>query len=200
MDERDTFMDDLVNYRVPKYFPSVRQDVFDMRLEQRSQATRRGMWAIVDMTWTKKLADWIGNRKVLEVMAGAGWLAKALHDHGVEIVATDNGVWDKRHEEMKRVFDVQRLGGLASVRRYPGSEILIISWPPYNSYSICRICSEWGPDRPIVYIGEGVGGCNAPDRFWKHFQEDESDLIYLPQWWGIHDNLMIGKYKDGKSG
>jgi len=42
----------------------------------RSMVTELGMWAIVDMTWTKKLAKMIGKMKVLEIMAGNGWLAK----------------------------------------------------------------------------------------------------------------------------
>ena len=44
----------------------------------RRRVTSRGMWAIVDKTWTARLAAWIAGRRVLEVMAGAGWLAKAL--------------------------------------------------------------------------------------------------------------------------
>ncbi len=56
-----------------------------------------GMWAIIDKAWTKELAGHIGNRHVLEVMAGAGWLASALRGHGVEVTATDDSSWRDQH-------------------------------------------------------------------------------------------------------
>ena len=35
-------------------------------------------YALIDKTWTKKLADFIGNKKCLEIMSGCGCLSKAL--------------------------------------------------------------------------------------------------------------------------
>jgi hypothetical protein len=33
-----------------------------------------GMWAIVTQSWTARLAEWINGSRVLEIMAGYGWL------------------------------------------------------------------------------------------------------------------------------
>lgn len=160
----------------------------------RDEVTARGMWAIVDKIWTKKLAQWIGKRTCLEVMAGAGWLAKALSDFGTDIVATDNGDWDERHNKMVFVCPIEKLDGLKAVDKYKDREILIISWPPYGDMGIHYICKKW-TRKPIIYIGESDGGCNAPEVFWVHFKEiDPQPKIPLMAWNGLHDSAHIGYY------
>ena len=161
----------------------------------RSEAIARGMWAVVDKVWTKKLADWIGNRTCLEVMAGAGWLAKALSDYGVDIVATDNGEWDERHNKMVIVHEIEKISGIKAVKKYSDREVLIVSWPPYEEKTICKICEQWGKTKPIVYIGEDNGGCNAPDEFFDCFCPiDPQPDIPLMAWSGLHDYVSIGYY------
>jgi len=163
----------------------------------RSSCTERGMWAIVTMDWTAQLAEWIGNRKVLEIMAGRGWLAKALSAHGVDIVATDNNSWDERHSKSKCIWPVVPMGALEAVEHADDfdADILIVSWPPYGDDTVCTACDAWKIEKPIVYIGEGDGGCNAPDRFWQHFEMlDDAPDIPLMSWDGIHDHIFIGHY------
>jgi len=161
--------------------------------EARRECNLRGMWAIVDKRWTHILADWIGNRKCLEVMAGGGWLAGALSDFGIAIIATDDHSWLKNHTKMMPVFPVQHLDAIGSVRLYSDSDILIVSWPPYGDETICDVCREWGSERPIVYIGEGDGGCNAPECFWNQFERmDDFPDIPLMCWDGIHDSVFSG--------
>jgi len=159
----------------------------------RTECTKRGMWAIVEKQWVAKLAKWIGDRKCLEVMAGAGWLAKALDNHGVDITATDDYSWDgNQHSlDMERVYPVQQAPAIDAVTS-TGADVLIISWPPYGSRDIIDICSQWGSERPVVYIGE-EGGCNAPGEFFDNF-EITGTGIHLPRWYGLHDQIMIGHY------
>ena len=171
---------------------------FSIETERRSEATERGMWAIVDKIWTKNLANWIGNKKCLEVMAGAGWLAKALNEYEIDIIATDNGEWDKRHSKMIFVHNIEKLSGIKAVKKYSNRDILIVSWPPYEETEICQICKKWGSKKPIIYIGEGVEGCNAPNEFFNNFQKiDDPPEIPWMAWNGIHDSVIIGYYKLG---
>jgi len=167
----------------------------------REECTKRGMWAVVDKHWTKELAKWIGNRKCLEVMAGAGWLAKALDFYKVDIIATDDHLWKNgRHKEMKVVYPVEELDGLEAVKKYSDRDILIVSWPPYNEKAICSICDKWGNGKPIVYIGEDYEGCCATDLFFKNFKRsEEQPNIKIPQWWGLHDYLTIGYWNKVKA-
>lgn len=159
----------------------------------REECTSRGMWAIVDMVWTRELADWIGNRKVLEIMAGRGWLAKALQEHGVRIIATDDMSWKHKHDG-ENLVPILSLDAVDAVKTIP-ADILLVSWSPYGSEVITNACREWGNERPIVYIGESEDGCNAPESFWQGFELDPTapDIV-IPQWNGLHDNLYIGHW------
>ena len=60
--------------KVPPNTPS-EVEIMQSEFAYREQCLERGMWALVDLQWTKHLADWIGKRKVLEVMAGRRWFA-----------------------------------------------------------------------------------------------------------------------------
>ena len=163
----------------------------------REVATRLGMWAIVDLDWTSKLSEWIGNRKCLEIMSGVGWLSKALDIHGVNITTTDDLSWmSDAHKKASLVHEILEYDALKAVEKFSDSEVLIVSWPPYTCDKILEVCKKWGTDKPIVYIGEDSGGCNAPDEFFKHFKKDDSVNISIPKYFGLHDRLTIGYWKN----
>lgn len=169
--------------------------------EARREATEtHWMWAIVDQVWTKMLAEWIGDRTVLEIMAGRGWLAKALLKYNVAILPTDNYEWRKHpsqpiHETVTGV-DVLEINAKEAVE-CSDEDILLCSWPPYDDNTFTQVCRLWGEERPIVYIGEGEGGCNADDEFFRHFiEEDNVPGIPLMAWNGIHDYVAIGNWSN----
>jgi hypothetical protein len=172
--------------------------------EGRRACNEKGLWIVIDKIWTKRLAKWIGNRKCLEVMAGAGWLAKALSEHGVEIIATDNFSWDgQQHGDLVTVFDVEKIDAVDAVAKH-SADILIVSWPPYDDQTICNVCDLWnvcevmGEEKPVIYIGEGWGGCCAPDLFWEHYEYDDSLNFPMKSWHGIHDHVHVGHYRRAK--
>ena len=164
--------------------------------DYRGQCTERGMWAIVSRELARELAAYIGPRRVLEVMAGAGWLARALADEGVSVLATDNRSWDARHSKMERLYPVEVMEASKAVRAYPNAEVLLVSWPPYGETAIIDVCRLWGSERPIIYIGEDQGGCNAPAEWWCPFDEDEDVSIPLAQWYGMRDYVSVGYWLD----
>lgn len=161
----------------------------------RDVCTDHGSWVIIADTWIKCLAEWIDGRKCLEIMAGAGWLAKGLQNHGVDIIATDSYHWNKRHTMMKHLTEVLRYEATRAVKTFTDTEVLIVSWPPYGKRTIVTACNTWNDRGPIVYIGEDDGGCNAPSGFFRHFHLDNTAPdIYLPQWYGLHDEIRIGNW------
>jgi len=177
-------------------FPIGASDQIMFSFEAREECTKRGMWAIIDKKWTKKLAQWIDNRKCLEVMSGTGWLSYALNHYGIDIIATDNGAWKKAYSDARSMFPVQNIEATEAVKKYKDREILIVSWPPYNDKTICKVCKIWGKSKPIVYIGEERWGCCAPEIFWDHFRKiDDQPQIEIPQWRGMHDYLAIGYWE-----
>ena len=159
--------------------------------EARSVCTKHGMWAIVTKALARHLASWIGDRTVLEIMSGPGWLAKALHESGVQIGATDNGSWNTRHSLAPILFPVMQMDCVEAVRTI-AADVLLVSWPPYDDDAICHAAELWG--KPIIYIGEDYGGCNAPDEFFNRFSCERSD-IPLFSWPGLHDGIYIGYYE-----
>lgn len=163
----------------------------------RDFCTRRGMWALVDMQWTKCLADWIGSRSVLEIMAGRGWLAQALSRHGINITATDDYSWNQQHIAQPVPVHQPVLHYSASrAVTLLQADILLVSWPPMNSKALARACHIWGPDRPIIYIGEWHG-CTGTDQFARDFHLIHAvyDFVDMPSWSGMHDNVNVGHYK-----
>ena len=157
-----------------------------------------GMWAIVDLDWTKNLAEWIGEKPVLEVMAGAGWLAKALTAHGTDIQATDDFRWISTHRclqelGIRSVHPVEEADAVKAAGEST-AEVLIISWPPYEDDTATKVCDAWGSERPIIYIGESRGACNADGEFFDFFRS-ENIGIENPRFMGMHDRVSIGYWK-----
>jgi len=179
-------------------------NLFMQGVKARIECVNRGMWAIVDLRWTGELAEWIRKRKVLEIMAGAGWIAKALNHHGVDIIPTDDFSWSiarkkKKYKGYEPVFPIEKLDAVGAVEKYRKAEILLISWPPFNDYTIFKACGKWGDKKPIVYIGE-IGGCNAPIEFFTKFERIEPHPRFsFPSWNGIYDRLLIGYYKKNRN-
>lgn len=168
----------------------------------RDVCTRRGLWTVIDRNWTGVLADWIGDRKVLEIMAGAGHLAKALSERGIEVVATDNFSFKKRHLNLVAMYDILPMEAVAAAGKLT-ADVLIVSWPPYGEMAVVDAVRAWGPERPIVYIGESDGGCNAPEQFFAGFFEDEDDdapHVPMMSWPGLHDQVMIGHWREPEGG
>ncbi len=206
--ELQEFLAEVGAFRVPRKAPSGlnenlwRQPCFQDDLaymKARDFCTERGMWALATQDLAEQLAAWIGDRAVLEIMAGAGWLARALSDAGVRVVATDDGSWERTwfHRFLQPVYEVLPVEASVAVQTIP-ADVLLCSWPPYDDEAITAAAMLWGSERPIIYLGEGYGGCNAPESFWRSFrEEDAAPVIPLMRWPGIHDSVVIGYFGGG---
>lgn len=163
-----------------------------IRHELRDACIKRGLWTLLAQDWVDKLAERIGDGTVLEIMAGGGWLAKALSNAGVEVIATDDGSWNDKHTKMKPLVSIEWISAIVAVKKIK-ADALLVSWPPYGKHHIVETAKAWEGDRPIIYIGEDEGGCNAPDEFFVYFENTET--MDIPQHWGLHDFVQIGYWK-----
>lgn len=120
-----------------------------------------------------ELAEWIGDRTVLEIFAGNGLLAAQLSKHGVNITATSmfRG-YDGHRTGM--YFDVVEMSAFDAVLEYPDADLLLVSWPEAND-DMLRLLRFW--DKPIIFIGEVtdyeagfLGGC-ASDAFFDAVEQ-----------------------------
>lgn len=152
--------------------------------EMRTFQRTRGMFAIVDQTWTARLADRLRGLRALEVMAGRGWLAKAMRQHGIHWIATDD------HSMFTApITPVERLDAVEAVIAYrQEADVLVMSWPPLNDPVCERVTCAWPAGKPIVYIGEWRG-CTGTDRLPTLLEGDNRFAIDLPRYPGFSDDV-----------
>lgn len=174
------------------------QRTFNVTVMHEAQFTCQsmGMYAMVALDWVADLAAYLRGHRVLEVMAGRGWLAKALMHHGVVVTATDDLSWGEGRKWKPPLVPVLRLEAEEAVRRFGAEhDVLLVSWPPYDDDGALRAARAWGDERPIVYVGEDKGGCMADDAFFDACADwPDAPHIFLPQWWAMHDTVWVCRY------
>lgn len=183
----------------PPYGSSVRGHDFNYDADiwkLRDKARKLGLFPILTTQVINEMADWIGDRTCLEIMAGCGWLSKGLAEKGIKIYATDDCSWEFHSNQDKYVYPVEKLNALNSVKKYKSANVLIVSWPPYEESALNYALDEWGTTKPIIYIGEPEGGCTADDTFFENYILDTSaPKIPLFCYPGTHDVIFIGHWK-----
>lgn len=164
-----------------------------------------GMYAFISWKWIIPFAEWINGRKVLEIMAGAGWLARALREKNVDMIATDNKRWQIASaingHRWPVASKIEKMSANKAIAEYgKWCDIMIISWPwmDDSAYYAIRLLNQVNPNALIVYIGEN-GGCTASSKFFEHFENIHDSLFeraanQYQSWRGIHDKLFLGKY------
>lgn len=120
-----------------------------------------------------ELAEYLADRKVLEIFAGRGLLAKRLNQNGVDIKATS---LFSSHDGHDRGFyyPVDNLDAeLAVLKHKDWADTLLISWPTVTPRALGAV-KLWGEDNDIIFIGEvtdyskgHLGGC-ATDEFFEN--------------------------------
>lgn len=145
-------------------------------------------WGNVDDTFADTLARWIAGRRVLEVFAGNGLLARLLADRGVDIVSTSLFSGHDGHDRGMH-FDVLEMEASHAAMAFGDErDILLMCWPTADQGAL-RCLAEWDPAKPVLFIGEvtdlslgymGLGGC-ASDEFFE--ATDEVSVIgdYTPR-------------------
>ena len=163
-------------------------------------------FTLVTKAWVKPLVEEIKRFThkespcILEVMAGTGCLSKAMADEGCKVLACDI-MRDKANFNgyNKPWYPVEQKDMTEMLREhYKEVNIIVMSWPRPEVeieiflktwYDLCR-------DIPMIYIGEGWGGCCAEEEFWKYTEElRERDFdtsianSKIKHWDGIHDYI-----------
>jgi len=216
IDEMEAIKQQLLKKEIPESYP---EDISRMipiemmilnRDIERNNFIDLSSFALVSNRWVKPLAEYIGNKKCLEIMAGRGVLSKALSECGVDIIATDNFSWTWRNNDKEKGsltqeqlwFHVENLDNIQAIEKYgKDMEYIICSWPDYSAnymYKALLKMREVNPNCKLIYIGEGYGGCTADDDFHESFEIIKDDIIFnniaekFQRWWGIRDRLTIG--------
>lgn len=169
-----------------------------MGISTPQQVIRRqhGMYGLVTKELCKQLASWINGGKVLEIMAGCGWLSKGLTEAGCDVISTDNFSWHKnrsREGQWKLVHPVKKLGAIAAVRKYRDvCDVLAVSWPYFRDWNHVKAMREWPKGKRVLYIGENAGGCCAREEFFELVKFDKKIWEYYTFPF-LHDTVWTGK-------
>lgn len=96
--------------------------------------------------------------RILDPIAGCGYLAWILEQSGVDVLAFDRKPWDQTYGT------VQVGHAPDTVARYGHDRTLILSWPDYDDPTIEAVLTAYRGDRVIVIAEES--SCGTP-RFWS---------------------------------
>lgn len=151
--------------------------------------------------WVKPLARWIGDRPVLEIMAGSGYFSYALQKYGCKVKATDNYSWKENFSLMNEYIQVENIDCLDAIRKY-GKDVkfILCSWPYMdNKANEClKLMRKVNPKCRMIYVGEELSGCTANDAFFSNLEEcyikgfDDAVSNYR-RWQSIHDDIKLIK-------
>lgn len=174
---------------------------------RRHELTSEYAWTITGPATVAFVAEQCGPR-VVDPLAGSGYWAWLLRQHGADVVASDldppnvaankwhrGGVWTS----------VAALDAVEAIEAVEGTDwTLLLSWPPYDDPIGAKILTAYRGPR-IVYIGEGDNGCCGDDDMWSLLRSGWHEVAeHRPvQWWGLHDWVTVyerGPRPDGGEG
>lgn len=154
----------------------------------------RFSWPVIDQTYVDALTKYLAGRKVLEIAAGRGYLAKWMREAGNQWIATDINPTDSNWADCDPFTEIETLSGEAALDKYLNQvDMVVASWIPYCDpldQVILAYCHT--VKKPVLFIGEGSGGCtgSSPDEegFDVEHPFDTEDVL---QWYGIHDYTSV---------
>jgi len=131
-----------------------------------------GMWAYTPRPFISDLAEFVGDRSVLEVMAGNGYISKGLRDAHKTVYATDSQTWTAENETGRHpLTTIEPLNALDAFAKY-GQEVgvVVMSWSPDGlplDWELLQAMRAANTDVDFVVIGEPHGATGS-----KHFWDN----------------------------
>lgn len=160
--------------------------------ERRDAFIRQFSFAVPTPVAVGRIKRFVGDRKLLEAGAGSGLWARLLSDAGVVVTALDNGSWRRSGWGINvgKYYPVERCDAAEAVKQNRDHQALMVCWPDYNSPMAAKTLDMFEGDR-LIYIGEGSGGCTGDDRFHEMLESWQAKYVAIPQWPGIHDEVVL---------
>lgn len=141
----------------------------------------------------EKLVRFLDGKKVVDVGCGTAFLAKQLQDRGINVTPVDNYVSSYREGlSFKNRSFTKVVCKDASKLHFSKYDVVIMSWPDYDSDFAERIVKRMRPGQILIYQGEGTYGCTGNDAF-HYFLCDRCSRIdndlndHHVQFYAIHD-------------
>lgn len=129
---------------------------------------------------------------IIEIGAGKGYWANLISSMGGDIIAFDKDAnkTQAKYFDGEKFFPV-KYGHSKTVTGFPDRS-LFLCWPPYDMPMAYKTLKNYR-GKTLIYIGEGHYGCTGCKLFHKEIDKnwEKIDDLYIPQWPGIGDRLVI---------
>lgn len=161
----------------------------------RHELVKRYAWTITAPDTVEFVAAHLGPRAI-DPLAGSGYWAYLLGQHGIDVVASDIAPPDRAKNEWHTGVDpyvpITQLDAADAVAAHDQDRTLLLAWPPYDDPIGAGIVNAYR-GRRIVFIGESDGGCTGGDDMWTALSESWHEVAdHRPvQWYGLHDWITV---------
>lgn len=147
----------LKNKQIPEEYDCKLQKLL-FKNEDTIRLNEYGGYTMLSKDWIDDFAEWINDRKVLEIGAGVGALSKELTDRYITLESIDDRSWDRfnwKDDKNKKWFYPKEENYLDTAEKYKDYEIIILSYPVQGetSYNLYKKIKEINPNSLIIYIG-----------------------------------------------
>jgi hypothetical protein len=184
------------NKKIPEYLP-VKTNISAMNC--REEITKISSFPLLAWNWIKLLAEYIGNKKCLEICCGLGTLSWALKELNINIIATDNFSSHFNFAKKNLWTNIEQIDCIEAIKKYGKSaDYIILSWPTYSdnlAYNCLLKMRKINRNCKMIYIGEQKCGCCADDNFFDtgnfDYKELENIKNIFPCCEFIHDGIAI---------
>lgn len=176
----------------------------EFRYEIRRDHTKKQGWFILTEEVADILADYLKDKKTLEVASGTGYMANHLRQRGVEdYTAVDLYInyWEAGSPNYGSIV------GDAFDHLNTDYDVVVMGWPPYADPFGKKVVKEMRGGQTLILQGEPWGGCTGTDQMFDllgvHFTIDEELTEKLNdkhiQFDGIHDWWTVYHHKGPKA-
>ena len=152
----------------------------------RCEYTEKYSFPIITQDLITELHSIIGSKKVIELGCGSGYLAywyKQLYKESNYTTCDTNDWFSQTFVSIDKVCDYSNLD-------LSDHDIIILSWPNYDSKNAELVLSNMNSGQTLIYCGEEMGGCCATNKFFKYKSNNFTKPKYLEtqiSFFGIHD-------------
>jgi hypothetical protein len=158
-----------------------------------------------DISWAiptdEAIKEIVQHSPLVEIGAGTGFWASLILEAGGDVLPFDIAPPDIKennyHNPTKTYTKVYPGDQKVLIKQEIKGRTLFLCWPPLDD-GFLDICLQLYTGNTIVYVGEW-DGCTA----WSERMDKEWTLVKsvnIPQWFGIHDRLMIFQKDDINNG
>lgn len=161
----------------------------------RSTYVQHYAWSIITTELITALCEVIGSDKACDLGSGTAYLSTLLQDKKVDVTAYDNLNGGYLHHKHNNTVVIDRDYTKVDVSPY---KYVILSWPNYNESVASDLLDNLTENQILLYCGEGNGGCNANDEFFKKLKMQFEEIEELSEkldstslcFSGIHDHWV----------